>query len=226
METPKPKFELSRAPNAPVSDEDLLADLRRVAEEIGRGTVPSRVYRERGRYSHTTLAKRYKSWNEALLAAGLSISNEFNISDEELFQNLLVLWEHIGRQPGRRECARPPSTISEGPYNRRFGSWTSALKSFVAFANSAETEIEIPVASASIPRSRRTGRDPSLRLRFKVLQRDRFSCQHCGTSPANTVGVELHLDHIVPWSKGGETTLENLRTLCADCNLGKGNLDL
>jgi 5-methylcytosine-specific restriction endonuclease McrA len=32
------------------------------------------------------------------------------------------------------------------------------------------------------------------------------------------------VDHIVPWSKGGETILENLRTLCSKCNLGKGNV--
>jgi 5-methylcytosine-specific restriction endonuclease McrA len=34
----------------------------------------------------------------------------------------------------------------------------------------------------------------------------------------------LHIDHIVPWSKGGETALENLETLCSECNLGKSNL--
>ncbi len=37
------------------------------------------------------------------------------------------------------------------------------------------------------------------------------------------MGVELHVDHTVPWSKGGETVLGNLRTLCSDCNLGKSN---
>jgi 5-methylcytosine-specific restriction endonuclease McrA len=35
-------------------------------------------------------------------------------------------------------------------------------------------------------------------------------------------GVELHVDHVTPWSKGGETTLANLQTLCNKCNLGKG----
>jgi len=71
---------------------------------------------------------------------------------------------------------------------------------------------------------RKTGRDPSLRLRFKVLQRDSFTCRHCGASPAKTIGVELQVDHIVAWSNGGETILENLQTLCSDCNLGKGNV--
>ena len=69
-----------------------------------------------------------------------------------------------------------------------------------------------------------TGRDPSLRLRWRVLQRDNFKCCSCGASPAITLGVELHVDHVHPWSEGGETVLENLQTLCSKCNLGKSNL--
>lgn len=54
------------------------------------------------------------------------------------------------------------------------------------------------------------------------MQRDRLTCPACGASPAKENGVELHVDHFVPWSRGGETTLENLQTLCSRCNLGKG----
>jgi 5-methylcytosine-specific restriction endonuclease McrA len=59
-------------------------------------------------------------------------------------------------------------------------------------------------------------------LRYKVLCRDRFRCQICGRSPAKDFGVEIHVDHIIPWSKGGTNTEQNLRVLCFDCNLGKG----
>ena len=224
MDTPKPKFELSRVPGAPVSDEDLLADLRLVASKLARSTVPSRTCQKIGKYASETLRDRFGSWNAALLAAGLNLSNEVHISDERLFENLLRLWQHFGHQPRRRELAHPPSTISESPYRRRFGSWSAALEHFVVFANSSEDESEA-ASSLSVTTRRRTGRDPSLRLRFKVLQRDRFTCQHCGKSPAKDIGVDLHVDHIVPLSRGGETTMENLQTLCSACNLGKGNLD-
>ncbi len=56
-------------------------------------------------------------------------------------------------------------------------------------------------------------------LRFQVLQRDGFQCIYCGRKAS---AVELHVDHVVPWSRGGRTTMENLRTACSDCNLGKG----
>lgn len=56
-------------------------------------------------------------------------------------------------------------------------------------------------------------------LRYDIMKRDGFRCCLCGRS-AND-GVRLHIDHIVPVSKGGKTVRENLRTLCQDCNLGK-----
>ena len=56
-------------------------------------------------------------------------------------------------------------------------------------------------------------------LRYDVLKRDNFKCQICGSSAYD--GVKLHVDHIVPVSKGGKTTLDNLRTLCDRCNIGK-----
>ena len=61
------------------------------------------------------------------------------------------------------------------------------------------------------------------KLRYKVLKRDNFKCCACGASPAKDPSVELHIDHIVPWSKGGETTFDNLQTLCSRCNLGKSD---
>ena len=70
----------------------------------------------------------------------------------------------------------------------------------------------------------KTSRDINLRLRFRVLQRDNFKCCACGASPAKDASVELHVDHIMPWAKGGETVLENLQTLCSKCNLGKSDM--
>ena len=218
------RFEIERVSGQPVADEELIADLKQVAAETGKNTVGMKEYRRLGRYDDSTASTRFGSWNQALKAAGLETSVEHGFTDDQLFENILALWSHYGRQPRKRELALPPSQISQSPYMRRFKSWYAALKRFVEFANSRETDAEIPVPSASVPIGRRTPRDPSLRLRWKVLQRDRFTCRACGASPANISSVELRVDHIIPWSKGGETTLDNLQTLCDPCNLGKGNL--
>lgn len=58
-------------------------------------------------------------------------------------------------------------------------------------------------------------------LRYDILKRDHFRCCICGISAQD--GAKLHVDHIIPVSKGGKTVKSNLRTLCERCNLGKSN---
>lgn len=50
-----------------------------------------------------------------------------------------------------------------------------------------------------------------------VYRRDGGRCVYCGSTE------NLQLDHIIPFSKGGATTLENLQLLCQKCNLEKSN---
>ena len=221
----KEDFKICRVSGMPVADKELLTDLVRVASATGKGTVGQKEYRLVGTYDDTTVAKRFGTWNKALILAGLDVANKINISDEQLFENLLILWQHYGRQPRRSELAFPPSSISQSPYKRRFGSWLAALETFVRYANDIAPDFPAVRTGAEAPR-RSTSRDPSLRLRWHVLQRDRFTCCTCGKTPALTPGVELHVDHILPWSKGGETELQNLQTLCSICNLGKSDLIL
>lgn len=59
-----------------------------------------------------------------------------------------------------------------------------------------------------------------LSLRHMVFQRDNYRCVECGASNKETI---LNLDHILPVSKGGETIIQNLQTLCRECNLGKSD---
>ena len=56
--------------------------------------------------------------------------------------------------------------------------------------------------------------------RFNVFLRDRFTCQYCGEK---FVTHKLTFDHIVPRSRGGRATWENVVTACESCNLLKGS---
>lgn len=76
----------------------------------------------------------------------------------------------------------------------------------IDFLKSAETKIRVMPA-----------------LRWQVFQRDDWRCLSCGRSSEN--GIILHIDHIIPRSKGGKDHIDNYQTLCDICNIGKSNKD-
>ncbi len=225
------KFELNPF-HRDTPSEVLLADLKRVAGELGQDTVSVSEYSQKGEFHPDTLIKRFGSWNRAVEQAQLTKGMVFNLSDEDLFQNIEKVWVTLGRQPKATEVRRPLSNCSIRPYLTRFGSWHAALRCFVEYINQDKDRgdagtTELPVSpkvadTATLPK-RRTSREISHRLRFRILMRDGFRCRKCGSSPLNSPGIELHVDHILPWTKGGETVPDNLETKCATCNLGKGN---
>ena len=61
------------------------------------------------------------------------------------------------------------------------------------------------------------------KLRDFIKKRDNFTCCNCGNSTHIEPNLLLEIDHIIPVSKGGYTTEENLQTLCWKCNRAKSN---
>ncbi len=61
------------------------------------------------------------------------------------------------------------------------------------------------------------------KLREKIKQRDNYTCQHCGNSTEKEPNLLLEIDHIIPLSKNGQSTEDNLQTLCWKCNRTKGS---
>jgi hypothetical protein len=60
-------------------------------------------------------------------------------------------------------------------------------------------------------------------IRFEVFKRDLFTCQYCGKKAPEAI---LEIDHIVPISKGGDNSIENLVSACRECNGGKSDKKL
>jgi hypothetical protein len=213
--------------------DEMAADLKRVAEFLGAKTVTMREYSAHGGFANCTLAREFGSWANALAAAGLQSTGwKPKATEDELLQNMAAVWEHVGRQPCQSDFRPPISTFSRDAYVRRYGSWRKALEAFVASANDPQEGGDPVDDSAPLPPpadgvhkevSRKTPRTAGWRLRHLVMRRDNFRCRHCGAvqSPPNVV---LHIDHILPWSKGGETVMSNLQTLCNMCNIGKSDL--
>ena len=105
-------------------------------------------------------------------------------------------------------------------------SWQDAIKAvflervnivseYEAVVRSPSAQMRLP-SVVSLKTYIRPTRNPAF-TRFNVFLRDRFSCQYCGAQE------DLTFDHLVPRSKGGQTTWQNVVTACAPCNLQKGN---
>ena len=60
-----------------------------------------------------------------------------------------------------------------------------------------------------------------LNLRRRIIERDGVHCVYCDEDLS---GAEIHLDHVIPESRGGETNYINLQVTCRKCNLAKGIL--
>ena len=58
-------------------------------------------------------------------------------------------------------------------------------------------------------------------LRQRVIERDGLRCVYCDE---DLTDAEIHMDHVIPESQGGETTYNNLQVTCRKCNLAKGVL--
>ena len=75
-----------------VPDDELLADLKRVATELNKDSVTRDQQDERGRFHSATFFRRFGSWFKALEKAGLQKTRHYSITEEEFFQNLEETW--------------------------------------------------------------------------------------------------------------------------------------
>jgi hypothetical protein len=208
-----------------VDKKAVLADVRRVARKLKTRKLLLTRYQTQGNYSPTLIYKHFQNWTNLLAAAGLAASMYHpRATDRALFENIEQIWTHLGRQPKCTELYPPLSKFGLTPYQRRFGNWHNALIAFSQYT-AAQTAAPAPPIPPGTPiLKHKTTRTITWRLRFLTLRRDNYRCQACGRSPATDPNTQLEIDHKTPWSKGGETVLENLQTLCEVCNGGKSNL--
>ncbi len=220
-----------------LSNDDLIEELRRVHSLVGKAYLTVSDFNANSITSAEAIRRRFGGWPDGLKIAGIAQSELANKgwTDSNYFENLATVWTRLGRAPHVREMSAPPSIISSKAYEYRWGTWRKALTAFVDWANSEEqptVESDAATAEESAParvkvlRKQEDCREVRPGLRFKVFKRDRFRCLACGRSPATHLNIELHADHVLAVANGGTTTVENLQTLCQDCNLGKGRTAL
>ncbi|ACM58521.1 conserved hypothetical protein [Halorubrum lacusprofundi ATCC 49239] len=115
-----------------VSDEELLDDLRALADELGRSPT-SRDMREHGSHSARTYTRRFGSWADAVDEAGIDLPTETTtdasnqIPTADLIADLQRLGEELDRRPKTTDVSEH-GAHGLATYQRRFGSWREALE--------------------------------------------------------------------------------------------------
>ena len=205
------------------SKPSLIAELQRIQLIVGNRSVTKADIDKYGKAVWGTYFRKFGSFSSALLEAGLQPSRRVNVSNDDLIQEIIPLWtktlEIEGRRPFASDLKKYLSPYSQDTYRRRFGSWKKAL---ILAYNSVNEKDSIEPDTQEFQKANIENKtvknfriEPSIRTRFLVFKRDQFACVLCGRSG---VGVKMEVDHKIPLSKGGSNRLDNLQTLCFECN--------
>lgn len=243
------KFEFGRQRISKISREKMIMELERVAKNFNYTDFRVKDFEKIATMSADTVVREFGNWEKALsfLAAllkkkgiELQIRKRGRFTTQELFNEMERIWVQVGHRPSRNEWEAASAKISHDTYDRHFISWQNACLEFIEYKSggtiTADTDFQKEegaknenVEKETVEKEKRekikvgNNRAISLALRLKIFNRDNFRCVLCGKSPATDIGTKLHIDHIVPFSKGGQSTIDNLQTLCFECNIGKGN---
>lgn len=208
-----------KAKRTRLSDGDLIVALQDAAGALGEAYFTSTQYDSlAGKRPHSaTIIDRFDSWKKALALIGIAGGRERRHSPEQLIANLEAAWKQLGYPPGKRQIADLGEGISESPYKRHWGSVRTACEGLAAFHEGKISREQLLAGGIEEP----TRTTIPLKDRWAVLKRDNYRCKKCGASPSSDHKVELEVDHINPVARGGGNKLENLQTLCRNCNQGK-----
>ena len=203
------------------SDDEIIQDVLSVKNRLGIDLLTGREYYKHGSFGSKAIIKHFGSWGKLVDRLGFKkAAVHVKHTQSELFGMMKALWDEKGRRPTMAEYEKY-SGHTQKYILARFKSWSDFLSKFLIYANGGGISVVPQVVSKPSIGSRGI----SKKLRYLVMKRDNWTCVLCGVKRTSTNDVQLHVDHILPYSKGGKTVMSNLRTLCSTCNLGRGNED-
>lgn len=200
------------------SDDEIIEDIKNVAKKLNKDSLSREEYNEYWKIHPETIRIKFKSWNNALKLAWLRNRLNYKISEEELFNNLEIVWRSVWEQPTINQMNNEPSKYSWITYQRKYWSWFEACKKFIDYK-----KWDIEFTKVIKINNWLRNRNINWKDKLKVLKRDNYTCVKCWRSPATERGCILHIDHIIPFSKWWSNEIDNLQTLCNKCNLWKWN---
>jgi hypothetical protein len=213
--------------------EKIIEELKTVFNKVGKRYYGRREYDKYSVYCKgSTVIRYFGSWETALQNAGIESKPNRRIRKDKILEldlliELMNIWEKLGHRPSKDEWLSAKSKYSYTTYKRTFGGWINACEKVLEYIgndqNIEETQNKENTVEVEQDIILKKTRSIPLKIKLQVLKRDNYKCCFCGKSPALNAGTILHIDHIIPFSKNGKSDLSNLRVLCSECNLGRGN---
>jgi hypothetical protein len=215
-----------------MNKDDIIAELRRVAEQLGKTSLTRQQFNQYGRISAKSVEYKFGSWNQAVEAAGLVATKtgaQNVLLDEELLEDIIRLTRDLGKQPTLAELSAK-GYFSLRPYEARWGNLAEACK--VAYAKYgfpltpdglSPEKYQTVQASPNSPKSviSKTSKPQALRRSKKVQYGEPMDFRGLRHAPINEQGV-VYLFGMVSRELG--FLIESVKAPYPDCE-GKRRVD-
>jgi len=142
-----------------ISKDDLLAELKRLADELGHTPTVGEM-RQRGKFGVRTYSKEFGSWNDTLREANLEINRRQDVDESELLGEISRLHNEFGRPPSV-DIMNSDGDFAVSTYGRVFGSWNNALREAGFEVNNRSNIPELELLNALQRLGDEIGRTPT-----------------------------------------------------------------
>lgn len=226
MSTEAFRYTIDRV-SSPFSKAEIVASLKEYGRLHGKYSFGTQDYDDwSGKLLFSrAIRRRFGSWGKALQAAGFRVHHS-KLDPREMVTAFRNCWREQQSVPSQRQLSEH---LEKHSYPFRTKSYRNYFGGLGRLAN-----LIVQVESEKLPESklyehhkpvRRLYQAVPHKLRLAVLKRDSYCCVKCGTNRKDDKSVRLEVDPIIPGSRGGPATMENLQTLCFSCNQGKSDDD-
>ena len=122
------KFELNEKYRRNVSEDEMIADLKRVASQLGKDSVTKKEYDKNGKYYSETMRRKIGSWFKILSKAGLYKTRNLGLTDEDLVGDLIRVSQKLKKDSITTVEYEQHGEYSKSVFQYHFGTWFKALE--------------------------------------------------------------------------------------------------
>lgn len=200
--------------------EDVVKDVEAFikAEKISGRVAVTNYYKWKPAKYKYSVFERITRWEDVIADLehlGVHLAKKHRVSDQEIVEHYLAVAKQYQKRPTKELFDKYDAEVKKGPnWSLISTRWTASKFHVLVWEYTQGKKTLHDISSA-----KQTKRKPiSAKLRAEVLERDKYACVKCGAKAKD--GVQLHLNHRLPVSKGGKNSFDNLETTCQECNLG------